>query len=450
MNVRGLREEARTVPSACARCKQVRPGRAKLLDRSLGAAAVTTSPVHLPSALPSRDDTSAFLHDFIRPLLHEIRRGAKVLWLLSPAFLVSGVLYLGHSALSRYRAQQQQSVIQVQTLTKRINEQERLIANLTERLDRTTQQVSEGTQKASDLKQTDPSGSHGSSLPTKLWNSYRKGTCLIAASYILLDPATARPLRYPEVELSEEEQLLTIGTHAPLTPDGEGAIFKMELVGTGFHVGDGYVLTNRHVVSQPWAIDKRAQLFISSIGAIPRMEKLLAFFPGHQQPIVLQFRMASKSDDVAVCTLKTAPSNIPVLPLDQQSWAVEIGRPVVMMAYSSGPERMLALLPESEATAIETEYGGSLFTLLDQLAKGRLVSPLTTQGHITDLYKNRIVFDASTGQGSSGAPVLGESGKVIGIAFAIFGSDRASNFAIPIAVGIKELKKAGWKPKPND
>lgn len=106
-----------------------------------------------------------------------------------------------------------------------------------------------------------------------------------------------------------------------------------------------------------------------------------------------------------------------------------------MMGYPTEPNRMLALLPEAEAMAVENEYGRSLVTLLDQLAKLKLINPLTTQGYITDLYKNRIVFDAATSEGSSGTPMLGESGKVIGITFAVLVDSGPSNFAVPIAAG---------------
>ncbi len=426
------------------------PGRAKILDSSLSVTAATTLPVPVVSVLPARrGDAKTFLRQFTRELLREISPAAKILWLLSVAALVSGVFYLGHAAFTRYRAQQQQNVSQAETLTKRIDGQERVFADLSERLDQTNHQISDVTRTGSDLKQTNQSVLYGPSLPTRLWNSYSNGTCLIAGSYILIDRATGRPLRYPEVGMSPEARLLTIGTQVPLTPEGNGTVFHLEFVGTGFHVGGGYVLTNRHIAGQPWAVDQRAQFFIASTGAIPRLEKLLAFFPGHHQPIALQFRTASESDDVAVCTLKAIPSNIPVLPLDQQSWAVEIGRQVVMMGYPTGPNRMLALLPEIEAIAVENEYGGSLFTLLDQLGKRKLINPLTTQGHITDLYRNRIVFDAATSEGSSGTPMFGESGRVIGITFAVFVDNGASNFAVPITVGIEQLKKAGWRPRTN-
>ncbi|HEY3025613.1 MAG TPA: hypothetical protein VGJ55_05650 [Pyrinomonadaceae bacterium] len=42
--------------------------------------------------------------------------------------------------------------------------------------------------------------------------------------------------------------------------------------------------------------------------------------------------------------------------------------------------------------------------------------------------------------------MFGESGQVIGITFAIFADNSASNLAVPIAAGLEQLKKAGWKP----
>ncbi|MDQ5845111.1 MAG: serine protease [Acidobacteriota bacterium] len=422
--------------------------RAKILDSSLAVTVATPSPVPVASVLPARrDDAKTFLREFTCELLREISPTAKALWLLGVATLVSGAIYFGHAAFMRYRTEQQQNTSQVETLKGRIDEQERGLAQLSERQDQGSPQNSYGTKKEAESRQNNQPVPYGPSLPTKLWNSYRKGTCLIAGSYVLLDSASGRPLRYPEVEMSQEERLLTIGTEVPLTPEGNGTIFRLEFVGTGFHVGDGYVLTNRHLVNQPWLVDLRAQFLISSSGATPRVDKLQAFFPDHRQPITLQFRTASKTDDVAVCTLKTTPPNIPALPLDEQLGAVEVGRHVVMMGYPTGPNRMLALLPEAEAIAVENEYGGSLVTLLDQLAKLKLINPLTTQGYITDLYKNRIVFDAATSEGSSGTPMLGESGKVIGITFAVLVDNRASNFAVPIAAGIEPLRRAGWRPQ---
>ncbi|HNU08447.1 MAG TPA: hypothetical protein PKO33_11830, partial [Pyrinomonadaceae bacterium] len=44
-----------------------------------------------------------------------------------------------------------------------------------------------------------------------------------------------------------------------------------------------------------------------------------------------------------------------------------------------------------------------------------------------------------------GAPLFGQSGKVIGVNFGIFTENAASNMAIPISFAIDLLHRAGWK-----
>src|SRR5260370_30654042 len=113
------------------------------------------------------------------------------------------------------------------------------------------------------------------------------------------------------------------------------------------------------------------------------------------------------------------------------------------MGYPSGPDRLLALLDESEARAIQQRYG-SVEAQLAYLAEKKLITPLTTQGNITDLQARKIVYDARTGEGGSGGPLFGPSGRVIGITYAIFTENTASNFAVPIRYAITLLEKAEW------
>jgi len=79
-----------------------------------------------------------------------------------------------------------------------------------------------------------------------------------------------------------------------------------------------------------------------------------------------------------------------------------------------------------------------------------LIKPLTTQGHITALEGHRIVYDASTAQGGSGAPLFGQSGEVIGVNFAVFTEMTSANFAVPVRYAIALLKRAGWQPAETD
>jgi hypothetical protein len=73
------------------------------------------------------------------------------------------------------------------------------------------------------------------------------------------------------------------------------------------------------------------------------------------------------------------------------------------------------------------------------------IVPLTTQGAITDLDSRRIVHDAKTAVGGSGAPLFGQSGKVIGVNFGVFTENTASNMAVPIRFAIELLKRSGWQ-----
>ncbi|PYS52223.1 MAG: hypothetical protein DMF68_02205, partial [Acidobacteria bacterium] len=284
------------------------------------------------------------------------------------------------------------------------------------------------------------------SLAPKLRNDFGAGVCMILGTYFFVESGTGRPLRYPEVQTNPDGTVVqSSDDRVQLTPEGKGAIAEFEAVGSGFYVGGGYVLTNRHV-AQPWQADERAQMLGSSVGGQPRLKKLIAYFPDHTQPIPLKFKTTSQQDDVAVCIFdsKDAPTDIPVLPLDKNSDAVTIGKTVVLMGYPNGPDRLLALRDDAEAYMIRARCGSSLETLLGCLSEKNRVQPLTTQGNITDFDPHKVVFDARTAEGGSGAPLFGQSGRVVGISYAIFTESTASNFAVPIRYGLTLLQRAGW------
>ena len=81
--------------------------------------------------------------------------------------------------------------------------------------------------------------------------------------------------------------------------------------------------------------------------------------------------------------------------------------------------------------------------LLGFLAETKRIQPLTTQGNITDLDVRRIAYDARTAEGGSGAPLFGPSGRVIGVNFAVFTENQASNFAVPIRFSVPLLEQNG-------
>src|SRR5262249_51739140 len=150
---------------------------------------------------------------------------------------------------------------------------------------------------------------------------------------------TGRPLRYPESQSTESGSAVQTSSDQPsLTAEGKGAIAEFEFVGSGFYVGDGFVVTNRHI-AQPWRADDRAQSLGSLVHGQPRLKKLNAYFPEHSQPFPLKFKQAGQAEDLAICMLdvKDLPTDIPVLPLESDDESVAVGKMVVMMGYPSGP-----------------------------------------------------------------------------------------------------------------
>jgi len=384
------------------------------------------------AATARRDDAKVFLREFTRELVKEITPSTKLITLAIALALVGGTLYIGFS------------------MFKELQRTRRLIDDQRAQLGLAQKQASDMNKTLNDIGRSNKEIRDSLSLAVKLRSDFGSGVCLIAGSFYFVESGTGRPLRYPEAQMNESGGTVqNSGEPTTLTPEGKAAIAEFEFVGTGFYVGGGFVMTNRHI-AQPWLADDRAQSLSSSVRGQPRLKKLNAYFPEHAQPIPLKFKVAATRNDLAVCLLdsKDLPTDIPLLPLETNQDAVAVGKTVVMMGYPSGPDRLLALLDDAESRGIQQRYA-TLDALLGYLAETRRIQPLTTQGNITDLDVRRIAYDARTAEGGSGAPVFGPTGRVIGVNFAVFTENQASNFAVPIQYGVSLLERAGWKFPPE-
>jgi serine protease Do len=380
------------------------------------------------AATARRDDAKVFLREFTRELVREIKVSTKLVTLAIALALVGGMLYLGFA------------------MYKELQRSRRLIDDQRVQLGQMREQVSKTNDQLVNIDESTKQLQNSLSLAVKLRSEYGSGVCLIAGSFYFVEAGTGRPLRYAEAQMNDSGGTApSSGAPEALTPEGNAAIAEYEFVGTGFHVGQGFVVTNRHI-AQPWIADERAQSISGSINAQPRLRKLIAYFPNITQAIPLKFKAAANRDDLAVCSLDMpeVPPTIPVLPLETDPDAVAVGKTVVMMGYPSGPDRLLALLDEAESRGIQQRYGTPMAQLA-YLGETKRIQPLTTQGSITDLDVRRIVYDARTAEGGSGAPLFGPSGRVIGVNFAVFTENQASNFAVPIRFTTGLLERAGWK-----
>ncbi|MFL6254867.1 MAG: trypsin-like peptidase domain-containing protein [Pyrinomonadaceae bacterium] len=382
------------------------------------------------AATARRDDAKVFLREFTRELLREINWSTKIGAFLCVAILISGMFYLGNAVYQELRHSHDL-----------INKQNEQNEQLRQQLDLAVAQFGAVDKSNQEII-------NSLSLAPRLRSQYGNGVCLIAGSYMLFEPGTGRPMRYPETQTNESgENVQTAGEQPLLTAEGNGPPFIRDFVGTGFHVGGGYVITNRHLAIEPWTADEGVQSLSQSVHGQFRVTRVVAFFPGIRQPFVVRVRQATPREDLAVGTLevKELPEQLPSLPLDSDPDTAMIGGTVVMMGYPSGEDRLMATIPEAESRSLRDRCGASAETLLACLSDRNYIKPLTTQGHITDLQGRNIVYDARNAVGGSGSPLFGPKGRVIGVNFATFTEMEGQNYAVPIKYVYPLLERAGWK-----
>jgi serine protease Do len=229
--------------------------------------------------------------------------------------------------------------------------------------------------------------------------------------------------------------LETGGTEPPL---------QLHVFGTGFLVArDGRLLTNHHV-AEPWRDDDELKRLLDR-GAVAFAASYTAFFPGASQGIAAKLDRISPHADLAILTLQSpAPPHTGALALDYRSAASVTGDPIVLIGYPTGIEGILARAG-SDMTQKVTEDTHDVTQIVSQLAAQHLIRPTTTQGHIGDVLKDKIVFDAATTSGGSGGPLFNRDGKVIGVTFAILSNFGGSNLAVPIRYADELVKTKGKK-----
>lgn len=387
---------------------------------------------------PKRDDAKTFLREFVRELSREISWTTKLIVLVLAVGFISGILYLGFAFNRELKQARQQT-----------EQQNEVVRKLEEKLAQTSDQIGKIDKSNKDVIEI-------FSLAPRLRADYGNGICLIVGVYDLVSKQNGKTLRYPDPQrlqpdpyepMPQEDQVPQATQPAiGLTTEGNGTPIEYDFIGTGFHVGSGFIVTNRHVL-QPWAEDDLVKQMMRDANGRARIKRLVIYFPNFPQPFPLKVRQSSAREDLAVASIDATlvSPDIPVLPLDSDSDSVRVGKSIVSMGYPSGPDRLLAMFEDDEARTINSRCSGSRQCIITFLAQNRKIVPLTTQGAITDLDQRRIVHDAKTAEGGSGAPLFGQTGKVIGVNFGVFTENNAANMAVPVRFAIDLLKQTGWK-----
>jgi S1-C subfamily serine protease len=269
---------------------------------------------------------------------------------------------------------------------------------------------------------------------------YGAGVCLLQGSYAFYD-AEGRPLRYrldgAGQKLREADGSVAVGV------DGTGPVHAVDCVGTGFLMDRrGYVVTNRHI-AEPWWKSETAEA-LARDGFKPRFISLRAFFPKVGEALKAELHRVSPTFDLAVLRVDVKGRKIPDLPLDTSGRGAVPGQPVVVVGYPTGLEAILAKTDSSVVQEILSAQGTSNERITEALSDRGLIRPSTTQGHIGDVTRTDVVFDAATTQGGSGGPVFNKYRRVIAVEYAMLPQFAGNSYGVPIRYALELI--GGPKP----
>ncbi len=211
--------------------------------------------------------------------------------------------------------------------------------------------------------------------------------------------------------------------------------------GTGFVVAEGLMATNRHV-AEPWFEDEEAARLMRR-GARPRLEKLVAFFPGLKQGVELSQVSVSAEHDLAVLRFDAARLPLPLAPLRLAQTPGEPGDPVVVVGYPMGTAAMVAKSPRTVYRRLARRTDE--MAVASELASLSLIRPSATFGYLGDVVHEKLIYDAVTAHGGSGGPVFNARGEVIGVNTAYLDGFSGSTLGVSVTA-LRPLVEAAQQP----
>jgi len=273
---------------------------------------------------------------------------------------------------------------------------------------------------------------------------FQGGVGFLQGGYGIVEKGTGRPLRYQEYS-QERGPLLDENGVPLLTLEGSTPVVIIFFSGTGLLIDQkGTVLTNRHLVRM-WEAYEPVKAILEK-GFEASVEFLRIFFPGSKEFYELKEVLISQDNDFAILRTTRPPKGHPPLPLASADHPIRVGEPVIIMSYPGTLDSILSRLSRTVGEQIVSQVGGDPVALPERLATEGLIRPLATHGHVSDVSKDVVTFEARSSQGSSGGAVLNREGLVIAVNHSGLRGMGGINLGVPIRVIREQLKRLGLTP----
>jgi len=252
---------------------------------------------------------------------------------------------------------------------------------------------------------------------------------LLQGGYGFKEKTTGRPLRYQGLDPLGNPYVDKDG-NALVTLEGIAPRVLIYFSGTAFLLDHaGTVVTNRHIVRM-WELYGPAQQAIAA-GFEPETVLLRLFFPGEESAYALTEVAVPDRGDIVLLKTDRVPKLKPPVATAREELP-HVGEPVVLLSYPGSVDTLLARAVPSVSQDILAKAGDDAVRLVDEVARHRLIRPLATQGHISDVSPDLITYEAASASGSSGAPLFNGAGKVIGVNQSMLQRVGGVHMALPI------------------
>ena len=264
-----------------------------------------------------------------------------------------------------------------------------------------------------------------------------QSVALIQARYVLIDPASGRPLRLAMAggkprRGADGEQQFTLG--------GKGPVYMFRSTGTAFVVdAAGTLITNRHV-ALPWEQGDAAKA-MAEFGVRPMALELRGFLPDTTEPFTATVVGVSTSYDLAL--LRGSGAALQVKPLPMATLGPAPGDAVLVLGYPTGLNALLARADRSFVRGLREQEGMNDQKAADALAQARLIQPLVSRGIVAQVSDAVVVHDAQTTFGGSGGPVINLRGEVLAVNRAMLAGFGGANMGVPVRVASQLLQAEG-------